>query len=648
MLLAIDTETTGIDFFHGCKPFIITACDGKYNYSWHGEVNPHTREVYWDDEEIDSFLSIVQSASRIIMHNANFDIRALSTIGIPPELFWDRLEDTLLASHAICSGDVHGLKDLAIKYLDYWDDDEHKLAQVVKDRIREARREGLAVAKAGHPHFPGLRKNGTEFWKMDYWLAPDSCLEYAYRDAERTWLLWDAFRVSLIQDNLLEPYRTRKKLLRIAYNMQTTGKNFYAEEARNLIKTLTQEIEQHRQEMKRTAGMNYRFDPNNRTHLIDFIHTRLGIPVKYYTGNKKNKTKSTPKPAMDKKAIAAYIEEFQTDSKDPSKFKVAQGLKALSSYKKKLKHKTDIEGYLNWIDENNRTHSFLNITGTRETRQSSSNPNDQNIDKLLKTLFGPPPGKVWICTDMVNIELRIWAYSTGNKDLISAFETGKSVHAMIMELIFPDQYPVYLQAKKKSRNQLTEQDQTALKRYGYVKNGNFARIYGATDNKTNETYHNGKNAPNYCAKIDARFPGIKQFMESRVTIAKETYSRYQVFSIHTLGGYRLDVPPDEPFKACNFYVQGSAGWMMTEAMISWSETPDYSKYDCQMISQVHDGLDTEAPICPALPRIIDAKLMAIVKACKKFIPTADVTWELLYHPSDETHPIIQDILNDYK
>jgi DNA polymerase I-like protein with 3'-5' exonuclease and polymerase domains len=633
MLLAIDTETTGIDFFHGCKPFLITACDGKYNYSWSGEVNPNNREVYWNEDEIDSFISLVRSASRIIMHNANFDIRSLASIGIDPNLFWDKLEDTLLASHAICSGDVHGLKDLAIKYLDYWDDDEQELAATVKERVREARKQGLATAKAGHPHFPGLRKNGTEFWKMDYWLAPDACLQYAYRDAERTWLLWDAFKVSLIQDNLLEPYRTRKKLLRIAYNMQTTGKNFYAEQARTLISTLTQEIEEHRQAMKRTAGITYRFDPNNRTHLIDLIHNRLKIPVKYYTGNKKNKTASTPKPAMDKKSLAAYMEEFQ-----------APALTELSNYRKKLKHRTDIEGYLNWIDENNRTHSFLNITGTRETRQSSSNPNDQNIDKLLKTLFGPPPGKVWICTDMVNIELRIWAYSTGNRELIQAFEQGKSVHALIMELIFPEEYKVYISAKKKARNQLTELDQKSLKQYGYVKNGNFARIYGATDTKTNETYHNGKNAPNYCAKIDARFPGIKQFMESRVALAKATQHKQSVFGIYTLGGYRLDVPIDEPFKACNFYVQGSAGWFMTEAMIAWDAHPEYSKHNCQMISQVHDGLDTEAPIVSSLPRIIDAKCLSIVNACKKFIPTCEVTWELLYHPSDETNTIIQEII----
>ncbi len=637
MLLAIDTETTGIDFFHGCKPFMITACDGRFNYIWEGQVNPATREVYWDDEEIDSFVSLIKSASRIIMHNANFDIRALSTIGIPPSYFWDKLEDTLLASHCICSGDVHGLKDLAFKYFGYSDEDEHTLAAIVKERVREGRKRGYRVAAHGDSNFPGISKNGTEFWKMDYWLAPDACRNYASRDVERTLLLWDAFKPSLIADNLWEPYQTRKKLLRIAYDMQSAGKNFYTEKAAVLIDQFTQEMEQARQTMKQVAGITYRFDPNKPAHLTDMIHHRLRIPVDKYTGGKKSASVddvNTGRPAMDKKTIEFYTKNYASPA-----------LEALSRYKRKPKQRRDIEAYLNWIDENNRIHPFLNITGTRETRQSSSNPNDQNIDKALKPLFGPPPGKVWICTDMVNIELRIWAYAVGNRELVDLFEAGHSVHELIMNTIFPDLISTYRIAKQLSRSSHTDDHRRALAAYQRVKNGNFSRIYGATDAKTNETYHGAKNPPiNYCALIDKRFPGIKEFMQTRTLLAQRVYSTYNVFAIHTLGGYRLDVPCDEPFKACNYYVQGSAGWLMTLAMIEWYNHPDYRRYNCSMISQIHDGLDTEAPLSPALPRIIDAKCLCISRAGRTLIPTCDVTWELLYHPSDETDSTIQDVL----
>ena len=628
MLLAVDTETTGTDFFHGCRPFMITACDGQKNYVFECDsVNKYTREVTWYDEVLDEFRHLVQKATRVIMHNANFDIRALESVGTPSSLFEGKIEDTLIASHCICSGDTHNLKDLAVKYLNYSDEDEHILEDAVKEAIRYARSQGWAVAKHGHPHFPGLHK-ASKFWAMDYWLAMDACRNYAVRDVERTLLLWDAFKPSLLADNLWDVYQFRKKLLPIAYKMQSVGKNFYRPEAQALVDRLVKEMEELRWEIKRIAGIPYRFDPNKRQHLIDLIHKRLAIPIQYYTDSDQTT------PSMDQKALDAYFKEYKSPA-----------LQLLAKYKKNQKQVTEIQGTLNWLDENNRTHSSLNITGTRSTRQSSNSPNDQNTDKVLRHLFGPPPGYVWISTDLVNIELRIWAYTVNNRELIEAFEQGKSVHQMVMEIVFPDYINSYLSAKKKQESQLTEREEKALKMYGRIKNGNFARIYGATDNKTNETYHGGKNAPNYCAKIDSRFPGIKEFTKTRIAMAERNLVKYSTFAVHTLGGYRLDVSPSEPFTASNYFVQGSAGMVTSESMIMWSEHPLYKKFGCQMISQVHDSIDTEVKITPALPVLIEAKCKTISKAGQKYIPTCEASWKIIYHPSDETNPIIQELLH---
>ena len=628
MLLAIDTETTGLDFFHGCRPFMITACDGTYTYVWQGQVNPYNRDVYWDEDELRSFTDLVAKATRIIFHNTTFDMRALASIGVDISSFWGRIEDTLLASHAICSGDTHNLKDLAIKYCDYWDDDELALADAVKDSVKQARIKGYDVAKAGHRHFPGLRKTGTSFWKQDYWLAPESCTTYGGRDAERTWLLWSCFRIGLMSDGLWDVYCTRKELLKIAYDMQSTGKYFYVEEARQILESNTKRMEELRWEIKRMADIKYRFNPNSRDHLIDLIHNRLKIPVEYFTQGK------SPKPAMDKKALKSYFEDHQSPA-----------LTKLAKYKRLQKQNTDIEGILNWVDENNRTHSNLNITGTRETRQSSSNPNDQNTDNELKHLFGPPPGKVWVCTDLVNIELRIWAYVIGNKELITLFEQGMSVHQIIMEIVYPAEAKLIGAIKDKPKKLLTDEDYRILKKYTNIKAGNFSLLYGGSENKINESYHGGKNPPNYCARINAKFPGVTQFTKTRIAMASENYVKYRVFSVSTFGGYRLDVNPDQAYTACNYFVQGSAGWIMTEAMIAWAANPDYKRFNCSMNSQIHDGLDTEVDITTALPRIIDSKCMTISRAGRKYIPTCDVTWEIKYHPSDETNPIIQDILS---
>jgi uncharacterized protein YprB with RNaseH-like and TPR domain len=46
--IAIDTETTGLDLRHGCKAFMVTACDEKgKTWVWQGTVDPLDRMVHW-------------------------------------------------------------------------------------------------------------------------------------------------------------------------------------------------------------------------------------------------------------------------------------------------------------------------------------------------------------------------------------------------------------------------------------------------------------------------------------------------------------------------------------------------------------------------------------------------------------------------
>src|SRR5690348_10250538 len=121
----MDTETTGLDIFHGCRPFMITATDGDTgtNYWWTGEVNCYTRDVYWEKSELKETQDLINKAKKVVFHNTKFDMRALESIGIDISPIWEKVEDTLLAAHCICSAGAnkkqneHGLKDLAIKYL---------------------------------------------------------------------------------------------------------------------------------------------------------------------------------------------------------------------------------------------------------------------------------------------------------------------------------------------------------------------------------------------------------------------------------------------------------------------------------------------------------------------------------------------------
>ena len=611
MELAVDTETTGTDFFHGCRPFLISACDGETNYWFKGSVNCYTREVFWDDEVLEEVQQLIDSCSKLIFHNTQFDMRALESIGLDISKWWDKIEDTLVAAHALCSGDVHGLKDLAIKYLHYFDDDEKELEEAIKAIRPKAAAKGWDTAKEGHSHFPAL-KGAVSWWKQDMWLAQEECIKYALCDVERTYLLWQAFHKGLIQENLYTPYKTRKKLLKVCYDITTHGMRLNVRDTKEHIENLTLKMRRIRKYIEKEIGMRIPFSWNKRDHLILLIHKELGIPILYTTPN--------GGAAVDKKALASYFETY--------------GGKMLNALMKGRKLETElryVQSYLRWTDDNGYIHSNLNVTGTRETRQSSTAPNQQNITGKLKLLFEPPPGKVWVEMDFANIELRIWAFAIKNEELMAAFASGISVHLLIMKELYPREHDAYV----------NNPDNFNLgKLYRRIKAGNFALIYGATEKKSDETY-GFSGATN---KIYRRFPGVAEYTQTLIRQCETNSQDLNRFAVYTLGNYLLDVPPNEPFKACNYYVQGSAGYLMTLSMLEVVKNPHYIEHDCHIVTQVHDSLKPEIPINSETLKTIYSIADSMETASMGIFGPTPVDFKLSYHKDDLSNSHLQNVI----
>src|SRR5690606_17915601 len=161
----------------------------------------------------------------------------LQGIGINLKPLWEKIEDTLLASHCLVSGESHALKYLAFKYMDYNNEDE----QLLEVAVKQARltHKDYDLAKEGHPSFPGMSGAKVQWWKQDYWLCPDECKKYGLGDVERTWGLWQIFDEALTNLQLKEQYTTRKKLIRIAFDMEKVGYYMYADEVKEEIAYLT-------------------------------------------------------------------------------------------------------------------------------------------------------------------------------------------------------------------------------------------------------------------------------------------------------------------------------------------------------------------------------------------------------------------------
>jgi len=641
MIISLDTEGTGLDIWHGCRPYLVTCCDGERVYWWWGEVNCFTREVIWEQEVLDDLQQFINKATKIIMHNSKYDMRALEFIGII--IPFSKVEDTLIAAHCICSAGAnkkqneHGLKDLAIKYLDYWDDDEEELAVATKEAQKVARENGWRVAKSYYKHHPASKAS----YHQDYWLVPELCLKYGLKDAERTWLLWSKeFKRSMVVDGLWEVYENRRKLIEVAYEMENAGMYFYMEKALEFTKKAEDKLEQIRQELKKVSGIRYKLDLNKKEHLIDLLHTRLKIKSMF-------KTQKTYEPQITKQALEYYL---NNDYDNPE---VAQAISLVKKWKQINKDKTDVEGYIKWCDEHSRIHAVCWITGTRETRQSFTDPATQVIKKSLRKFFGPPPGSIHVNFDLVNIELRIWAYDTGNPELIKQFEQGKSVHIMLAKIIAPllakecpredfrAAYAKLVAGDVKGFKEDAEGNDTEC--YTKLKSGDFSAIYGATELTINQTYSDtkSKNPPNAWALIGKELPGVGDYAKRQEQKVYENIAKYGVCAIHTIGGYRLDVPPDELQKACNYRIQGTAGYITTLAMIEIYNNKFYKQSKSKMIQQVHDSINIEIPIQPGLQKLIHCFQDCIEDAGRKLIPSCGASYKITYHESDLGNPLLE-------
>jgi DNA polymerase I-like protein with 3'-5' exonuclease and polymerase domains len=600
MILAVDSETTGVDVHHGCRPFLITMCDGRFNYHFSGKVDPYNRlDVQWDVDVLNEIQDILEEAQVLVFHNSKFDLKMLESIGIDLSRLWSKIEDTMLASHCLSSGESHALKYLAFKYMDYDNEDEQLLEQAVKS-ARVSHRD-YDLAKLNHPSFPGIKGVGVSWWKMDYWLCLDECLKYGLGDVERTWGLWQIFYEALQTHDLIHQYRVRMQLVKIAFDMEKVGYHMYADEVDDEIAYLTDLRETLRLKIKRECKIGGTFDPNKEVDLRFFLFTILGLtPIDY--------TEKTDVPSISKQAIDNLIE-------------ANPGVQALVDFQEYRIAGTQI-GYLSsyrkWTCEDNRIRASVFITGTRSCRQAYRDPNLQNIDKRLRHVFGPPPGYVWLDFDLVNIELRIWVYEVGNKELVEAFNEGRSVHLMIAEQLHPEKFAECQRRGISFKDEYPDQ-------YGWVKNGNFAIIYGATEKKANQTYH----VIDAYDRIAERFPEVPQYTKSVINEMWDNLNDYYWPHVTCIGGYKLDVPTDEPFVACNYKIQGSASYMMNEALINIKNNPDYIRTNAQMIQQVHDSIVIEIKEEYATPALCQSIKLSIEAAGLKYLPTCEADYKII-------------------
>lgn len=349
------------------------------------------------------------------------------------------------------------------------------------------------------------------------------------------------------------------------FDMEQAGVKVEAEALKIYGDQLGTRIVDLEKEIYELAGE--KFNINSPKQLGVILFEKLGMPHA-----KKTKTGySTAADVLDKLApdylIVAKILEYR------------QLAKLKSTY---------ADGLAVYIGNDGRIHGKFNQTVTATGRLSSTEPNLQNIPvrmelgRLIRKVFVPKEGCVFVDADYSQIELRILAHCSGDEQLIQAYREARDIHRMTASQVFHTPFDEVTDLQRRN-----------------AKAVNFGIVYGISSfGLSQDLSITRKEAAQYIEHYFETYPGIKKFLDDSVEHAKE--KGYAV----TLFGRRRPVPE---LKSSNFMqrnfgervamnapIQGTAADIIKIAMIGVNDELKKRNMKSRLILQVHDELLIEA------------------------------------------------------
>ena len=245
---------------------------------------------------------------------------------------------------------------------------------------------------------------------------------------------------------------------------------------------------------------------------------------------------------------------------------------------------TYIVGIKNCVKEDGKLHTIYTQTLTRTGRLSSIEPNLQNIPirykegKEIRKAFIPEENSVFLSSDYSQIELRMFAHMSGEKNLIDAFKHHLDIHTKTAM----DIYHV-------SKDEVTKNMRRDAKAV------NFGIIYGISSFGLAEDLGvDIKTAKKFLDNYLETFPGIKNYMDK---VIKDAYEKGYVKTIMNrkrkideLYNTNHMIKVQGERMALNTPVQGSSADILKKAMIDIYNEFNRLNLKSKMILQVHDEL----------------------------------------------------------
>ena len=255
---------------------------------------------------------------------------------------------------------------------------------------------------------------------------------------------------------------------------------------------------------------------------------------------------------------------------------------------------TYCEGLLKVIGDDGRIHSSFNQTETRTGRISSTEPNLQNIPvrtelgREMRKFFCAKDGWTLVDADYSQIELRVLAHISHDKNMIEAFKNNDDIHAITASQVFNmplDMVTPIMRSRAKAVN--------------------FGIVYGiGAFSLAKNIGVSNKEASQYIKNYLAHYSGVDEYMKNVVEKAK------QDGYVETMFGRRRYLPELTSGKAMlrkfgervarNMPIQGTAADIIKIAMIRVNDRLKKEGLQSRLILQIHDELIVEAPIDESL------------------------------------------------
>ena len=525
--VCFDTETTGLN--------PLTAELVGLSFSWEAHKGYYVYINLGDEQRVIDLFKPFFSNDNIgkVAQNIKYDINVLLKYGVEVK---GKLFDTMLAHYLLQPDMNHSMNFLSETYLNY----------------RPISIESL-IGKKG--------KNQKTMREVD----KSELVKYAAEDADVTWQLMQKFSPLMDQKEVRTLFeKIEMPLVPVLSAMENNGVSLNSNTLKDLSVDLEHEIKKLEKLVFEQAGEVFNLSSPKQLGVVLFENMKIDEKIKKTKSGQYSTSEETLQKLAGKHSIIDKILEFRQ-------------LKKLKS--------TYVDALPELVNQyTNKIHTTYSQAVAATGRLSSVNPNLQNIPiktekgRKVREAFIASEGNELYAADYSQVELRLMAEMSGDKNMVDAFRNGHDIHTATASKVFNVSMG---DVDREMRNK--------------AKMVNFGIIYGISAFGLSQRLNiKRKEAKELIDGYFTTYPGVKQFMDDSIDRAREKGYVETIFKrkrlLKDINSKNAVVRGYAERNAINAPIQGSAADIIKVAMINIHKEILENNLESKMILQVHDEL----------------------------------------------------------